>query len=152
MTGHLLRIIGGVGATIATASVVGTVVIAGGGANDSKGPADRSALPLSEVVLPASSRGSDPSDRRGTGAGRQGDERVEDDAASSGTNDAGDDSMGIDVTLGGNSGTDSPSNQVSSTRNGDDAQPGADGPVGPRPALRVPQVRQARGVRTARQV
>ena len=56
MTGKLLRIIGGVGAAVATASVLGAVVIAGGGESDGKRP-DRSALPLSEVVLPADEHG-----------------------------------------------------------------------------------------------
>ena len=123
MTGNLLRIIGGVG--VATASVLGAVVIAGGGESDGKRP-DRSTLPLSEVVLPADSTGS--SDRRGNG---QGDNSVEDDAASSGTSDAGDDSTGIDVDLEESGGA-SPSNDFSSTRDSDHAQPGADGPAGPK--------------------
>jgi len=123
MTGNLLRIIGGVG--VATASVLGAVVIAGGGESDGN-RAERSPLPLSEVVLPADSTGS--SDRRGNG---QGGGSVEDHAASSGTSDAGDDSTGIDVDLEDSGGA-SPSNDLSSTRDSDSAQPGADGPAGPK--------------------
>ena len=103
----------------------GAVVIAGGGESDGKRP-DRSALPLSEVVLPAD--GTSSSDLRGNG---QSGSSVEDDAASSGTNDAGDDSTEIDVDLEESGGA-SPSNDFSSAHDSGSAQPGADGPAGPK--------------------
>ncbi|HEU6446246.1 MAG TPA: hypothetical protein VFL61_14420, partial [Gaiellaceae bacterium] len=106
MTGNPLRIMGGLVAVVAAAAILGTAVVVSGG-DDGSRRSVRPAGPLSEVVLPADRRAgpSDRSDESGAEGGS-----VEGDAAPSGTNDAGDDPTGISGT------TDSPSTEVSSTR------------------------------------